>query len=112
VLDADGQPLPCDDLLVWARWFEEADRLVALDEPVSGQKVSTVFLGLDHQFGKGRPILWESMVFGGPLDGEQQRYMSRDQAVAGHARLVAQVRRANELGGTDDGKDESSRTGE
>lgn len=25
--------------------------------------ISTVFLGLDHSFGRGNPVLWESMVF-------------------------------------------------
>lgn len=95
VLDADGKPLPCEDLLAWARWYEDADRLVALDEPVPGQKVSTVFLGLDHQFGKGPPVLWESMVFGGPLDGEQERYTSRVAALEGHQRLVARVQQGD-----------------
>jgi len=51
--------------------------------------VSTVFIGLDHRFfGDGPPLLFESMVFGGPLDGEQFRYPTWDAAAAGHALLV------------------------
>ena len=50
--------------LIWARWFETADRRVALTE-VSGIRVSTVFLGLDYRFsGEGPPLLlFETMTF-------------------------------------------------
>jgi hypothetical protein len=27
--------------------------------------------GLNHRFGPGYPILFETMIFGGPLNGEQ-----------------------------------------
>jgi len=47
--------------------------------------VSTVFLGIDHNWSdQGPPILWETMVFGGPDDGAQQRYCSKDAALVGH----------------------------
>lgn len=46
--------------------------------------VSTVFLGLDHGWGKGPPILFETMIFGGPLDDYQVRYSSWDDAETGH----------------------------
>jgi len=55
--------------------------------------VSTVFLGLDHRFtADGPPVLWESMIFGGPHSGEQRRYTSKADALAGHADLCALVR--------------------
>lgn len=48
-------------------------------------KVSTVFLGLDHSFGKeGGPILFETMIFGGRNDGWQRRYKTWQQAEQGH----------------------------
>ena len=54
--------------------------------------VSTVFLGLDHNYSPfGPPVLWESLVFGGPLDGEMDRYSSRAQALAGHQALCQRV---------------------
>lgn len=85
-LDRNGDPQPCADLMVWARWFEKAQRSVALNEK-DGVKVSTVFLGLDHRFGtRGAPLLFETMVFGGPHDGEQDRYSTRAEALAGHER--------------------------
>lgn len=58
----DGKtPKPCT-LMEWARWFETADRHVARDV-VGDRSVSTVFLGIDHNFGAGEPLLFETMVF-------------------------------------------------
>ena len=93
-LNDDGNPVPCYDLLGWAEWFEQsgAARRIAYDDLGDSVSVSTVFLGLDHSSGRSVPILWESMVFGGPLDQEQHRYTSRANAVTGHERLVERVR--------------------
>jgi hypothetical protein len=49
-----------------------------------------VFLGIDHNFfGDGPPILFETMVFGGPMDQDQRRYSTWDEAEFGHAAIVA-----------------------
>lgn len=55
-------------------------------------RVSTVFLMLDHSFMGGPPVLWETMVFGGPSDGEQWRYAHRRAAKAGHRDVVRFLR--------------------
>ncbi|MFQ5741970.1 MAG: hypothetical protein ACE5HV_00095 [Acidobacteriota bacterium] len=63
------------DLIKWAEWFE-ANRgacRVARDE-IGEAVVSTIFLGMDHQLGDGPSILFETLVFGGSLDGEGERY--------------------------------------
>jgi hypothetical protein len=82
--------VPCEDLMEWAKWFEQADRSVAKDD-VNGVSVSTVFLGLDHAFGESQPMLFETMVFGGDLDQEQARYSTWDEAETGHKEMVARV---------------------
>lgn len=87
----DGIPERSTDALEWAGWFETADRTVARTE-MGDVLVSTVFLGLDHSFGKGVPILWETLVFGGKLDGEMDRYTTREAAEKGHARMVSRVK--------------------
>lgn len=89
-LGADGKtPEPCDVVA-----FENIDRRVARDK-VGDVTISTVFLGLDHSFDEsGPPILFETMVFGGPLDEEQVRYATWDEAVAGHAAMVQRVKEA------------------
>jgi hypothetical protein len=84
----DGhRPVPCDDLLEWGKFFESADRIVKSDM-VKGVHVSTVFLGLDHSFGYGPPILFETMIFGGPMDMYQERYRSWEGAVCGHDKAL------------------------
>lgn len=50
--------------------------------------VSTVFLSINHNFGGGLPLLFETMIFGGPLDRCQWRYNVRAQAERGHRRAV------------------------
>jgi hypothetical protein len=80
------------DLMTWAQWFEKADRRVAFNK-IGDTDVSTVFLGIDHNFyGRGAPLLFETMVFGGPLDQECQRYSTWDQAEAGHMAMVERVK--------------------
>jgi hypothetical protein len=96
------------DLMTWARWFNDGDRRrvarTVIDEAL-GVWVSTVFLGLDHNFlGRGDPVLFETMCFG-PTDGtlafgrethpsigETWRYSSWKDAEAGHAAMCDEVR--------------------
>jgi len=88
----DGEPVPTSDLFTWGEWFETADRNVAKTE-IGETLVSTVFLGLDHSFGNGSiPILFETLVFGGGLDGMMDRYATLEDAMLGHERMVARVR--------------------
>ena len=82
-------PIPCDFFDVEA-WKIE-NRLVAKTF-LNGSKVSTVFLGIEHGFDKECPILFETMVFGGTLDGEQDRYCTYDEAVSGHKAMVQRVK--------------------
>lgn len=79
-------PVPVD-LMTWARWFESADRVVAKSE-VGDARVSTVFLGVDHSWGEGPPLLFETMIFGGPHDEYQNRCSTWEQAEAMHAEAV------------------------
>lgn len=86
VLDEAGNPVEEPDLMRWGLWMEKRGvRSVALT-PFDGGGVSTVFLGLDHSFGEGPPVLWETMIFGGEHDGYQNRYTSRAEALIGHTK--------------------------
>ena len=49
-----------------------------------GVCVSTVYLGSDHGWDEGPPVLWETMIFGGECDEHCERYTSQRAAVAGH----------------------------
>lgn len=83
ILDEHGNPVREDDTILWARWFESADRHVAYDK-FDRIAISTVFLGLDHNYGGGPPLLYETMIFGGPHDGDTWRYATMKEAIAGH----------------------------
>ena len=83
--------VPEPDLMKWAMWLETADRHVAKTQ-VGGIWVSTVFLGLDHSFGRGLPILFETMLFKGGDGDETWRCETWEQAEKQHADAVAQVR--------------------
>ena len=80
-------PVPEKNFLAWARWFEDFERRRVADTRTAGVRVSTVFLGLDHRWGGGGPpLVFETMIFGGPYDQYQDRYGSWDDAVLGHRR--------------------------
>ncbi len=85
-------PILEEDILVWAQWLETADRTVDRTKIGTDEVVSTVFLGLDHSFGSEVPILFETMVFGGDLDGEEERYSTWDEAEIGHNKMVNMVK--------------------
>lgn len=96
ILDADGTPVPEPDIRRWGEWFQTHDRQLAetlVEHGPSGAKcrISTVFLGIDHNMHfEGPPVLWETMTFG--LRTELQvRYTSRADALAGHAEAVARI---------------------
>lgn len=95
ILDENHNVVRCDDVLTWARWFEQIDNRTVDQTRVSGDCfVSTVFLGLDHRFiGNGPPLVFETMVFGGPVDFDesQRRYSSWDDAEIGHKMIVDRV---------------------
>ena len=82
------RPVKEPDLLRWAAWMEVPDnRRVAFSEQ-HGVTVSTVFLGVDHQFGKGPPVLFETMAFFEAKSWEiQERCSTWEQAEEQHERV-------------------------
>lgn len=68
------------------------------DETIKGVRVSTVFLGLDHGWGGGPPLVFETMVFGGALADECERCSTYTEAEEMHARWVARVQESQRVG--------------
>jgi len=61
------------------------------DDTVNNQRVSTVFLSMDHGWSENddhTPVLFETMIFGGEYDGDMWRYCTYDEAKKGHDRIV------------------------
>lgn len=98
----DKKPVKVSDenLIEWAKKHEKDDRRVA-ETFLNGKeiRVSTVFLGVDHSFGEGPPLLFETMIFGGPRDGYQDRYPTWGEAEKGHAIAVGLATTAEDTDG-------------
>jgi hypothetical protein len=95
VLDDEGNPVKEPNLLIASQWFEDSQndnrRIVAVTEiPGINAQLSTVFLALDHGF-RGQPMLYESLWFGGPNDGEMRRYSTKEEALEGHKELLREA---------------------
>src|SRR5690606_30445769 len=85
--DADG----------WAETFDDPRRFLARDR-VGAFEVSTVFLGINHAFTEGPPLVFETMIFlhgrNGWEGGEQymERFATYDDAMTKHAYIVQTLR--------------------
>jgi hypothetical protein len=121
----DGVVTPCLNVIAWATWFESADRQISLTN-VGPLDVSTVFLGIDHNFFfAGPPEIFETMIFGDDSEdddwlsrriealanelglpvlrresivGTTRRYATLDEARRGHLETVALARKHLGLG--------------
>src|SRR5262245_50906062 len=89
ILNDAFEPLPIDDVLEWSEWCRR-HRVLGQDSLPGNIFVSTVFVGVDTRdaFDFGPPLLWETMIFGGPQNRYQERYASREEALNGHRRAI------------------------
>ena len=102
VMDKNGVVIEEPEPLAFAKWFETADRQIAenyLTEQEVEVRVSTVFLGIDHNPQSAYdikdntdPVLFETMIFGGEHDEYQERYCTRKDALLGHGRALNLVK--------------------
>lgn len=94
VLDEDGNPRATEDSREWGEMFKGERHVAKTEIELAGQKglVSTVFLGIDHNYsGEGPPLLFETMVFLGDGNDDDycDRHATRAEAEAGHAAALA-----------------------
>lgn len=88
--DRDGKPLA--DTMAWGKLFRDREyQRVARDTLPNGLLVSTVWLGMDHGFDDGPPIIFETMVFAAENDMDELdciRYATEAEALFGHVEAV------------------------
>ena len=88
--DRQGQPIT--DTLVWAKLFEDqAYKRIAETTLADGRWVSTVWLGLNHNYGTGPPLIFKSMVFPSQDNMNEldcERYSTEEEAKDGHRKLA------------------------
>lgn len=101
--DRSGKPLV--NTVAWAKLAEDPKYKRVKQTLIVGKGyeywISTVWLGLNHNFGLGPPLIFETMVFAKPdsmddsmdvTDGEwMDRYSTEAQAVKGHKKMVERV---------------------
>jgi len=83
VLNEDHEPIPAT-MSESATFFESIDKRRVANHESGKKRVSTIFLGIDHNFmWKGPPLFFETMTW---PDEEQERYSTYAEALAGHER--------------------------
>jgi len=87
--DRKGQSI---NVTRWSELLE--DRVYHVIEQTDlpdGKWVSTVWLGLDHSFGSGAPLIFETMVFPSHdewMELDCERYTYEETAIVGHKAMV------------------------
>jgi hypothetical protein len=94
-LNDDHTCTPCD-LITWENQFEEMSRAGTLHvgkDDINGKFISTAWLGNNHNFYSGEPLLFETMVFNDDslIEDYFDRYTTWDEAVEGHKKAVQWV---------------------
>jgi hypothetical protein len=103
----DGTPYPegIPGIIEASKDLKPENQRVAFDKLDNGVEVSTVWLGLDHNWVEGRrPLIFETMLFVPQYKrtvingkvwesdkesiGEQWRYATEEEAIRGHKMLV------------------------
>ncbi len=83
------------DLYKWGAWMEDNREFLHVgDDSSNGYRISTIFLGLNHQYGEGPPLLYETMIF---KNGDWQhlycdRYSTWEEAETGHKEVLERVK--------------------
>jgi hypothetical protein len=94
--DIDGNPLTTLDWVVLLESRDMTEYGVIGNTYIGDVRVSTIWLGLNHNFGDGPPLIFETMIFGLPDEDEvgeyQWRYSTKEAALAGHDQAVALVK--------------------
>lgn len=82
----------------WGNWFQNNGKnCIVGNDTVNGVLVSTVFLGIDHNFnpratGNSEPILFETMIFGGKHNQYMMRYNTWEEAEIGHKKALEMIK--------------------
>lgn len=80
-------PVLAPNSFVWSQHMG-TNRFNVRSSATSESRVSTIFLGFDHSFGQGPPLLFETMIFGGAHHGLQLRCSTWDEAVLQHQKAM------------------------
>lgn len=86
ILDA-SKNIVASNLIEVAKFMNSNACIVVQTKITEDIMLSTVFLYIDHSFGN-RPVLFESMWFGGISNGLVKRYHTYNDALNGHSQML------------------------
>ena len=90
--DKEGKPI---EFMECGRLFEDEEYQIIKQETLpNGRWVSTVWLGLNHRYGDGAPLIFETMVFPEKdnfSDEVCERYSTLAEAEEGHKKMVEKI---------------------
>lgn len=90
--DREGRPV---NMLEVASLLSQPDYRRVARDVVDDIVVSTVWLGIAHGDVDGKPLIFETLVFGSERDALTRRYATEAAARAGHAEVLEEVRAAH-----------------
>lgn len=97
LMDRQGNITKTEDGSLWRDQFkEDNNRQVDYSEIQLGVTVSTTFLGLCADLCDSRVLLFETMVFGGSMNGYTERYATYQEALAGHNNILHEAEKEAE----------------
>lgn len=98
------KPVECADITKWGRWLQKGHNKRVRVSYIGGHRISTVFLGLNHDFRIKRdartPVLFETMIFlsneleslGGIYNQEYTRCCAWREALSMHWDMVKRAK--------------------
>jgi len=92
ILDENNKPVESSTTEYYMWEEENPTKRIVKQYTIGDIRISTVFLGLDHSYNSDKPILWETMIFGGKQDQYQERYSSYEDALIGHQKALDLVK--------------------
>ena len=91
----EGQiPVAVESFMEWSLWMLSAKTIVMINE-LKDSIISTRFVGIDLNLGscnsESKPMVFETLVMGGAMDGKRNFYPTWDEAIQGHLKICTQV---------------------
>jgi hypothetical protein len=91
----EGQtPVAVESFMEWSLWMMSAKTTVMINE-LNDCIISTRFVGIDLNPGSSnsnsQPMVFETLVMGGSLDGKKNLYPTWDDAIQGHLKICTQI---------------------
>jgi hypothetical protein len=86
--DREGNSISMEQ---WMLLFEDRRYQILKQTQIGSLRVSTVWLGIDHDLFGYEPLIFETMIFGSEED-EQWRYATEQEALAHHDEICEQIR--------------------